>query len=74
MHIKGTFPLAFLVSFCSMNNFEELQPLPLMEFSFNTLPRQFSIASLLKLDSILQKLALSRQIVAELGKTHEHEG
>ena len=57
-----------------MNNFAELQLLPMMEFSFNTLPRQFSIASLLKLDSILQKLALSRQIVAELGKTHEHEG
>ena len=31
-----------------MNNFAELQLLPMMEFSFNTLPRWFSIASLLK--------------------------
>ena len=39
MYIKGKFPLAFLVQFCTMNNYEELQPLPFMEFSFNTLPR-----------------------------------
>ena len=31
-----------------MNNFAELQLLPMMEFSFNTLPRYFSITSLLK--------------------------
>ena len=31
-----------------MNNFAELQLLPIMEFSFNTLPHQFLIASLRK--------------------------
>ena len=46
--VKSTFPLALPVQFCVMNNFEELQHLPVMEFSFNTLPRQTLIASLLK--------------------------
>ena len=31
-----------------MNNFVELQLLPMMEFSPSTLPRSFSLASLLK--------------------------
>ena len=37
--VKGTSPLAFSVYYCTMNNFAELQLLPMMEFSFNTLPR-----------------------------------
>ena len=44
--VRGTSPLAFSVKFCPMNNFTELQLLPMMEFSFNILPRWFSIASL----------------------------
>ena len=36
--VKGTFPLAFSVNFCSLNNFAELQLLPVMELSFNTFP------------------------------------
>ena len=46
--LKGTSPLAFLVQSCTMNNFLELQLLSMMEFTFNTLPRKFSLASLLK--------------------------
>ena len=44
-------PLKSFVSssqFYIMNNFAELKLLPMMEFSFNTLPHQFPIASLLK--------------------------
>ena len=37
--VKGTSPLLFSVYFCTMNNFAELQVLPMMEFSFNTSPR-----------------------------------
>ena len=44
--LKGQ--LALSVQFCIMNNFAELQRQPMMEFFFNTLPRQFLIASLLK--------------------------
>ena len=36
--VNGTSPLAFSVQFCIMNNFAELQLLPMIEFSFNTLP------------------------------------
>ena len=34
--VRGTFPLVLSVKFCTMNNFVELQLLPMMEFSFNT--------------------------------------
>ena len=37
--IKGLSPLALSVQFSIMNNFAELQFLPMIEFSFNTLPR-----------------------------------
>ena len=37
--VKGTFPLALSVQFYIMNNSAELQLLPMMESSFNTLPR-----------------------------------
>ena len=37
--VKDTSQLAFSVYFCTMNNFAELQLLPLMEFSCNILPR-----------------------------------
>ena len=46
--VKGTFPLAFSVQFYTINNFAEPQLLSMMELSFDTLPRKFSIASLLK--------------------------
>ena len=36
--VKGTSQLALSVWFCIMNNSAEFQPLPMMEFSFNTLP------------------------------------
>ena len=46
--VKGTSALAFSVWFCIMNNFAELQLLPMMEFSFNTFTCWFLIASLPK--------------------------
>ena len=45
-----------------MNNFAELQLLSLMEFSFNTLPGQFSIASLLKSVSPLMFFSSKKEL------------
>ena len=42
-HIKGTFPLAFLAQFCTMNNLEELQPVPLMELLTYLLTPRFNV-------------------------------
>ena len=47
-YVSKAHPISVISVVFIMNNFAELQLLPTMEFSFNTLPRSFSIASLLK--------------------------
>ena len=47
-YVSKAHPISVISVVFIMNNFAELQLLPTMEFSFNTSPRSFSIASLLK--------------------------